>query len=73
MAAGVSVPSPVVSSSGVTALFVGLFGDIPIYRDLKHRAEGIALERKQRGGQALHVEFYQSETAEVWGSAVHPD
>jgi len=53
--------------SGVTTLFVGLFGDKALYRDVKHRAEGIALERKQRGGRELRVEFYQSASAEPWG------
>lgn len=53
--------------SGVTALFVGLFGDEFAHRDVKHRAKGVAVERRRRGGQALDVEFYQSETAEIWG------
>lgn len=53
--------------SRVTAIFVGLFGDEFAHRDVKHRAKGIAVERKRRGGTALDVEFYQSETAEVWG------
>ncbi|MDN4518677.1 DUF4917 family protein [Mycolicibacterium austroafricanum] len=53
--------------SGVTALFVGLFGDEFAHRDVKHRAKGVAVERRRRGGQALDVLFYQSETAEIWG------
>lgn len=56
-----------ISDSNITDIFVGLFGDESIYRDVKHRAGGIALERKNRGGRELHVHFYQSESAQVWG------
>jgi hypothetical protein len=55
-----------ISDSGVEALFVGLFGNESGYRDVKHRAEGIAVERQSRGGRPLHVHFYQSDTAAVW-------
>lgn len=53
--------------SRIKALFVSLFGDESDYRDVKHRAEGIAVERSRRGGQPLDLHFYQSGTAEVWG------
>ncbi|SKF72929.1 Uncharacterised protein [Mycobacteroides abscessus subsp. abscessus] len=53
--------------SSVNVLFVGLFGDESIHRDVKHRAEGVAVERTRRGGRELDITFYQSESAEAWG------
>ncbi|MDO3129669.1 DUF4917 family protein [Mycobacteroides abscessus subsp. bolletii] len=53
--------------SRVNVLFVGLFGDESIHRDVKHRAEGVAVERTRRGGRELDITFYQSESAEAWG------
>ncbi|WP_165693481.1 DUF4917 family protein [Mycobacteroides abscessus] len=56
-----------IRDSNVSAIFVGLFGRESSYRDVKYRAEGVAVQRRERGGSELAVEFYQSESAQVCG------
>jgi hypothetical protein len=54
--------------SGVDAIYVGLHGGPSTTNDgIRAAARALARIRTSKDGRPLHVKFYQSETASVWG------
>jgi hypothetical protein len=63
-----------IARSKVEQVFASIYGDPTSKqnKELKARAETLVAQREQRGGRkakAIAVEFFEAESAEVWGSA----